>query len=115
MSDFPQSCVVIKLPDCNHNNFGLELYSPNTVLVARFRKIISDELMTPCQINDPDYEEKRSWGTFHQGSDDHEPDSETSKWEYFEFWHWPTLEFQDKLWTKAFDIAQRLGVPVEIW
>jgi hypothetical protein len=90
------------------------MYISDMALVSRFRHIVLDEMVQSNRIDDPDYEERRSWGAFWQGSEEHERDSTTSKWEYFEFWHQQTLEFQDKLLTKAQDIARRLGVAVEI-
>jgi len=109
---YPMAAVVIKLPDAGHNNFGLEMCSDNTDLVTRFKNIVWIEMQS-CYLNDPDYEEKHSWGTFWQGGS-YKCSDETSTWEYFEFWHAQTLEFQDKLLAKAFSIAERLGCPVEI-
>ena len=104
---YPIDCVVVKLPTFYHGNYGLEMHSDRQELVAQFKQLVFSE-MTCCYFNDPEYEEKHSWGTFHQGTDN-------STWEYFELWHEQTLEFQDKLLAKAFSIAERLGCPVEVW
>lgn len=43
-------------------------------------------------LNDPQYDEKKSWGAFHQGSS---PD-----WTYWEFWADKTPEFRQKVMNK---------------
>lgn len=110
---YPVDSIVIRMPDRGHNHFGLEMNTDNETLIVRFKQLVWDE-MTCNRLSDPDYEEKHSWGTFWQGSNSRNSLTDPSDWEYFELWHEPTLAFQDRLFAKAQDIAERLGCPVEI-
>lgn len=49
---YPVDCVVIRLPDFYHANFGLEMHSENTELVAGFKSIVLSEIMAGLQNAD---------------------------------------------------------------
>lgn len=90
-------------PIPSHNHYGLKLWGPNE-LIDRFNEICSREF-SPRYITEPEkVEERRAWGAFWQ--------SQAEDFLYIEFWMPPTEATKAKVWSKAQEIAQELGLPL---
>lgn len=88
-------------PTSLHNNFGI-MANGDTKLIRRIDRIAYRDF-TCSYVDDPDYNEKQSWGGFHQGS--------SSDWTYWEFWAEQTKEFRAKVMAKIEAIKAELETP----
>ena len=86
-----------------HNNFGI-MAEGEAKVIKRINRIIQRDC-TSNWFNDPDYDEKKSWGSFHQWS--------SNDWTYWEFWAEQTVEFRAKVVAKIEAIKAELVTPDE--
>jgi len=85
-------------PTAHHNNFGIMAEGRPDFIQAVDRIARTD--FSRSFINDPEYDEKKSWGAFHQGS--------AADWTYWEFWAEQTPEFRQKVEAKIEAIRCRV-------
>lgn len=90
-------------PTSLHNNFGI-MANGDEKFIKRIDRIASRDFC-PYMVTDPDYDEKKSWGAFHQGS--------SADWTYWEFWADKTPEFRAKVMAKIESIEAELKTPDE--
>lgn len=96
--------VTVKHPNTHHNNWGIEFRSDDPKVMARFNRICYRELTATTHPSvDPRYNEKKSWGAFHQG--------DASGWSYWEFWMPQTEENKAKVFAKAEEITREMQTP----
>jgi hypothetical protein len=90
-------------PTFCHDNFGI-MAEGDKKFIKRIDRIANREFC-PWRIDEPNYDEKKSWGAFHQGS--------SNDWTYWEFWADKTPEFRAKVMAKIESIKVELEGPDE--
>ncbi|MFC1598876.1 hypothetical protein ACFL2U_02640 [Patescibacteria group bacterium] len=100
----PKPGIWISTPDTVHNSYGLQIYSTDTELVARFEALCRERLIN-------NRETEQFLGSFFQGGH-----NETT-WKYFEFLRKgpdTSSEDQDKIMEICQKIADLLNLDLEI-
>jgi hypothetical protein len=85
-------------PNPHHNNFGI--MAEGSVEEIQMIDRLAYRDFVARWLNDPQYNEKKSWGAFHQGS--------TSDWTYWEFWADQTVEFRQKVMDKITSFQEEM-------
>ena len=86
-------------PTVYHNNFGF-MAEGSVDEILRIDQIARREFTTSF-VDDPEYDEKKSCGAFHQGS--------SAEWTYWEFWAEMTPEFRQKVLDKIKAIQEEMN------
>jgi len=92
-------------PNDHHDNYGI-MAEGDENFIQRL-DYISRRDFVARYINDPLYDEKKSWGFFHQGS--------SADWTYWEFWAEQTPEFRKKVEDKIEAIKKEMETPDEYY